>query len=280
MKSLRLKHAFLISLTGILVITCSKEEPYAFFKYPLPDQIDPEVAARLTQRFETENYIFYYADGDTIEFDRCESYAKWGLDYLGVILPKKIEFFKFRSFEEMEEALSRVSGGRAFPDEVAYATCWEWHNHECMHILAHFWASQNYPPSFFIEGMAVAHEFDPYNDGWISRWNRAWIDEPFIDIVKKLKTEGKLSPLSGIMESQAFLSFRKNEGDLVAYPQAGVFIAYLIKTYGLEKFREVYSTLNYEDTLPVIQNQFATTYKVSLEKLEQDWLTSLETTSR
>ena len=73
-----LKHSILLSLNVILAISCSKEkEAEAFFKYPLPEQIDPEVAARLTQRFETENYIFYYADGDTVQFDRCEAYVAW-----------------------------------------------------------------------------------------------------------------------------------------------------------------------------------------------------------
>lgn len=275
----RFRYAILISLSLILLWSCSKEEPAPdepFFKYPLPDQIDPEVAARLTERFETSSYIFYYAAGDSVEFDRCEAFAQWGMEYLGVVLPKKIEFFKFRSYEEMGEALPSPAGGWAFSKDVAFATMWTWHNHECMHILAHWWVNGNYPPSFFMEGMAVAHEFDPYNDDWISRWNRSAIFEPWLDIVKQLKSDGKLYALEDIVESESFWNNIEEEEERVAYPQAGMFTAYLIETYGLGKFKEVYSSLNYDDSLPLIEDQFISTYGISLDSLEQDWLKFLE----
>jgi len=273
-----MKYSILISLTAILLSSCSKakEEPKPFFKYPLPDLIDPEVAGRLTESHETASYIFYYAADDSVEFDRCEAFAQWGMEYLGIMLPKKIEFFKFRSYEEMGEALPSPAGGWAFPEDVALATMWKWHNHECMHILAHWWSNGSYPPSIFMEGMAVAHEFDPYNNDWISRWNRADIREPWLDIVKQLNAEGKLYSLEDILESQLFWNKVEEEvEERIAYPQAGMFTAYLIETYGLEKFKEVYSSLDYDDTFQVIRDQFISTYGISLETLEQDWLNVL-----
>ena len=272
-----IRSAVLIGLTAILFTSCSKveEEPRPIFKYPLPDLIDPEVAARLTESYETESYIFYYAAGDSVEFDRCEAYAQWGMEYLGVTLPKKIEFYKFRSYEEMGEALPSPAGGWAFSENVAFATMFTWHNHECMHILAYWWTDGGYPPSFFMEGMAVAHEYDPYNDDWVSRWNRAEIGEPWLDIVKQLNAEGKLYSLDDILESQSFWDNIEQEEERIAYTQAGMFTAYLIETYGLEKFKDVYSSLNYDDTLQVILDQFISTYGISLETIEQDWLNTL-----
>jgi len=273
-----IRFAILISLTAILITSCSREEPGPgpIFKYPLPDLIDPEVAGRLTESHETDSYIFYYAAGDNVEFDRCEAYARWGMEYLGLTLPKKIEFFKFRSYEEMGEALPSPAGGWAFSEYVAYATMWTWHNHECMHILAYWWANENYPPSFFMEGMAVAHEFDPYHDAWISRWNRADIREPWLDIVKQLHSDGKLYSLEDILESQSFWNNVEQEEERIAYPQAGMFTAYLIESYGLEKFKEVYSSLSYVDSLQVIRDRFISTYGIPLDTLEQDWLNVLD----
>jgi len=270
----QVRYAVLIGLTTILSTSCSRteEESGPIFKYPLPDLIDPEVAARLTESHETESYIFYFAAGDSVEFDRCEAYAQWGMEYLGVTLPKKIEYYKFRSYEEMGEALPSPAGGWAFSENVAFATMWTWHNHECMHILAYWWTNGNYPPSFFMEGMAVAHEYDPYNDDWISRWNRAEIGEPWLDIVKQLNAEGKLYSIEDILESQSFWDNIEQEEERIAYTQAGMFTVYLIETYGLEKFKEVYSSLDYDDTLQVILDQFISTYGISLETLEQDWL--------
>ncbi len=135
----------------VIVFSCTKEDKLDQIEtYPIPSEIDPEVAARLTERYETNSYIFHFAPGDSVEFDRCEEYAIWGMDYLGVSLHKKIKYFKFRNFEEMGEALPSPAGGWAFPENVAYATMWKWHNHECMHVLAYWWANESSPPSFFM----------------------------------------------------------------------------------------------------------------------------------
>ena len=43
--------------------------------------------------------------------------------------------------------------------------------------------------------MTVAHEFDPYNDVWISQWNRAEpYGEPHLEIARRLKAAGLLYP--------------------------------------------------------------------------------------
>jgi hypothetical protein len=257
----------------IIVFSCTEEDNIVQIDtYPLPAEINPAIAARLTERHETDSYIFYYAPGDTVEFDRCEAYVRWGMDYLGVSLPKKIEYFKFRSFQEMGEALPSPAGGWAFPDYVAYATMWRWHNHECMHVLTYWWANESYSPAFFMEGMAVAHEYDPYNDDWISRWNRGDVREPWLDITKRLNSEGKLYPLAGILASQSFWYNVGNEVERIAYPQAGMFIKYLIEKYGIDKTREIYTALDYDDSLETIKAHFNTIFGVDIRKAEQDWL--------
>jgi hypothetical protein len=168
--------------------------------------------------------------------------------------------------------LPSPAGGWAFPENVAYATMWKWHNHECMHVLAYWWANESYSPAFFMEGMAVAHEFDPYNDDWISRWNRADIREPWLDITKQLNSEGKLYSLSDILESQSFWNNMEKEEVRIAYPQAGMFITYLIEKYGLEKTRDIYMALGYDDSLETILAQFNTTFNITIQQAEQEWL--------
>ncbi len=120
--------------------------------------------------------------------------------------------------------------------------------------------------------MAVAHEFDPYNGDWISRWNRADIRESWLDIIIQLNSEGKLYSITDILESQSFWNNVEKEESRIAYPQAGMFIAFLIDKYGLEKTREIYMALEYDDTLETILAQFKTIFNRSIEQTEQEWL--------
>jgi hypothetical protein len=123
--------------------------------------------------------------------------------------------------------------------------------------------------------MAVAHEFDPYNNDWVSRWNRAEIREPWIDMVRRLYSEGKLYPIRDIVESESFWEHVAGEEERIAYPEAGMFTAYLIEEYGLTKMKRIYGTLQYSDSLEAIQDQFMTTYGHPIDQLEADWLNTL-----
>lgn len=78
---------------------------------PEPSELQ-RAAAGLTGRVESENFVFHFQPGDgaRAEVERSEAYHRWAIWYLGVVPPKKIDFYMFPSFEEMD---ARFGIGRA-----------------------------------------------------------------------------------------------------------------------------------------------------------------------
>lgn len=270
------------SIFLVLLISCSADnEPENIVTYPLPSQLDASVTARLTERHETENIIFYFQPGDIIEFDRCEAYAQWAINYLDISLPKKIEYFKFKSRNEMEEATGINIGGYAFVQSTALATYWKWHNHEIFHVISYLWSNEHAQPLFFMEGIAVAHELDPYNNDWEPRYTRYHDDpnqESYLTSVKRFKQQGKLYPILDMLESDAWQETHstQTEDNWIDYPQAGIFIYYLIDQYGSDKVTKLYDALDIWDDLETIKTKFEIAIGVSVEQAEQEWLLWLD----
>ena len=112
----------------------------------------------------------------------------------------------------------------------------------------------------------MALQFDPLNNDFTSWDWRA--GEPTHDVVRELKAEGLLFPLETILDSDSFWS----SGDVLrCYRQSGSFLGYLIETYGIEKLREVYAAVDYEDTREVILEKFQAAYGMSLQAAEEGW---------
>jgi len=241
---------------------------------PSPPSGLAQRTAALTQRLETANFVFHYAPGDQVQADRSEAFHRWAVGYLGVSAPKKIDFYKFPSSEQLEAAMGERFGGRAYPREFAVVTAYPWHNHECMHLYVDLIGS---PPRLFAEGMVVAHEYDPLNGVWVSQWNRADPpDEPYLDIVRDLRIAGRLYPIEQILESEAFNARVGSEQSRVGYPQAGVFVMYLIQAFGLEPMKEVVGSVPYAASREAIGSRFEAVFGVSVATAERAWLDWLD----
>ncbi len=242
----------------------------------VPDGLDPGMVAQLSERLESDHFIFYRRPGDSIWVERQEAYHRWAVDYLGVTPPEKISFFKFQSLEDMEAAVGRPKAGRAFPSDLALVAIHSWNNHEAFHIYNGLLCE---PPTIrlYEEGMVVAHEFDPLNDSWESEWNRRELDEPVIyaDLVREYRREGRLFPIDGILESQSF-NDSSQVGTLMIYTEAGMFVSYLIDTFGLDRMKQAFCSVAYEDTQETIQQRFEEIFGLSVQRVEQDWLAYLD----
>lgn len=233
--------------------------------------------AGLTEKLESENFIFHFkpGDGKRVEVERSEAFHKWAVKYLGVIPPKKIDFYMFPSVEEMNKIFGFRFGGYAYPDKFALVTAFPWHNHECFHLYVSLIGN---PPRLFSEGIVIAHEFDPYNNVWISQWNRRKpYPEPHIKIVKKLKTRGVLYPMDSILESYDFDSKVSSETFKIGYEQAGAWVSYLVEKYGLGKMKKLIADISYYESKKEIKNKFAEIYGLSIADAETDWLAWLDT---
>jgi len=260
-----------LGLAGLLLATsCGGETPSP----PNPGtQSELERATvALTGRLESESFVFHFqpGDGDRAQVERSEAFHRWAVGYLGVTPPKKIDFYMFRSHEEMAAAFGYAFGGKAFPAEFAVATAYSWHNHECFHLYTRLIGD---PPRIFAEGMTVAHEFDPYNDVWFSQWNRAEpYPEPHLVLARRLKDEGLLYPIESILESADFNSQVEQETVRIAYEQAGAWVTYLVQTYGIDKMKQIVAGVPYGASRDLIRSRFEAIYGVSLAEAEAAWL--------
>jgi len=246
----------------------------------LPDALDPVVTARLTYRWEGKHFIVHMEPGDSVDVVRMEAYHSWAASYLGITLPKKIDYYKFRTVDDLEEAFGRRPGGVAFPEATALATWMPWHNHEAFHIYLYLFRGEKPTTRFFDEGMVVAHEFDPLNHDWVARQTRREPHYAHLERVLEYRTNGFLYPVESIMESAAFNAAMESEAlagtGLVSYSQAGMFVAFLIEKYGLEKMREVMVAVGYSDSLHTIRIHFQQLFGLSIQDAEAAWLAWLD----
>jgi hypothetical protein len=183
----------------------------------------------------------------------------------------------------MEEALGIPAGGAAMTEYGALATYWKWHNHEIFHTLGYYWYGERRIPGFFVEGLAVANEFDPYNNDWVARYSRYTDDfyESYLSYVIGYRENDELFAVSDIMENEAWwTTFLEADGNSetkeILYYQAGIFVTYLFAEYGNEKVRELFSSLDREDDISSINNHFLETLGLELDQVEQDWLLWLD----
>jgi hypothetical protein len=236
-------------------------------------------AVALTERLESDNFVFHFQPGDgaRIQVERSEAFHRWAVGYLGVSPPKKIDFYMFRSRDEMVAAFGYAFGGKAFVREFAVATAYSWHNHECFHLYTSLIGN---PPRIFAEGMVVAHEFDPYNGVWYSQWNRAQpYPEPHLVLARRLKDQGLLYPIESILASTDFNERVGQETVTIGYEEAGAWVTYLIQTYGIEKMKQIVSSIPYDASKETVRSRIEAVYGLGLDEAEAAFLAWLEAPS-
>jgi hypothetical protein len=261
---------------GVLLLGTGCDDDWRSPVDPLGGSELQRATISLTERLESESFVFHFqpGDGDRVQVERSEAFHQWAVGYLGVSPPKKIDFYMFRTREEMQAAFGYRFGGRAFPPEFAVATAYSWHNHECFHLYTSLLGS---PPRIFAEGMAVAHEFDPYNNVWVSQWNRAEpYGDPHFDIARRLKADGLLYPIESILESDNFNQRVDEEVVRIAYEQAAAWVGYLIEAHGLDRMKEIVASIPYGASRNTIRSQFETVYGISVTEAEVAWLAWLD----
>jgi len=266
--SISIPVAVLISL-GVIGAGASEGLPSTSL---LPAEIDPTYAGTLSQILGSDHFIFHLKPGDTsIEVARYEAFHEWATTYLGVTPAKKIDYYKFSSADEMAAALGRPSRGTAYPPEFAMASIYPWQNHECLHLYNSLLSPV--PTIRLIKkGMVVAHEFDPWNDDWVSQWNRREVEEPYIyiDMAIEDRAAGWHVPMESILESDGFNEAFAERG-MVIYVQAGTFVRYLIDTFGLEAMKSIFRAVAYDDSRENILTAFRASFGVSVADAEAGW---------
>ena len=90
------------------------------------------------------------------------------------------------------------------------------------------------------------------------------------------RPRNKLYPIESILESRAFNQSVGTESVRIAYLQAGVFVSYLIETYGLARMKRILETLNYSASLDTVRDTFSDVYGIRVVEAEIAWLEWLD----
>ncbi|MCD6329454.1 MAG: hypothetical protein ACTSQ8_26160 [Candidatus Helarchaeota archaeon] len=252
MRHSNIKPIILIIAFFITAFGC-KNNPTTPWEYP-----------DLSIRLETEHFIFYYADGDYVESTWQEVYHEWAVSELQVIIPCKINYYKYWDITHLER-MTGINYCFAEPDTFAVHTIWPTDNHECVHLYTSLIGR---PSDFFNEGIAVAFQTDPYNNDYTARWNGM----PVHYWGKKYKDEEALIPLDNLLETE---DFRAYDG-VITYPEAGSFMKFMIDSYGLDQMKSFFEIGDRYHSKETIKLNFVSVYNFSINKAEEEWLLFLD----
>ena len=113
-----------------------------------------------------------------------------------------------------------------------------------------------------------------FSEGSAEFMSEKW-DQKDIDFwAKKYLKRDKLYSLEFLIDNKNWNKIN----EAIVYPQAGSFIRYLVKTYGLEKFKEVYKNLSRNKTAKQNVKIIEKVYFKSMKELEENWKEHLENT--
>ena len=210
---------------------------------------------------------YYREADDTIDVPRQEAFDAWALDRLGIVLPQKVEYRKYRSREAMGSYTGTANtNGFAEPSLWRIHTIWPYDNHEVVHV---FTAVFGRPSDFFNEGIAVSFQTDPSREDFTVRFNEQQVHEA----CRAALQSGTLPlPLSRYVTTAGFRGIADFE---LSYRMAGSFVLHLTERFGLAAVLRFFQTGNRDESLETIRARIQSVFGVSLENVESSWLTLL-----
>lgn len=218
-----------------------------------------------TECFETQNFIFHYDSEDYVQPQRQEAFHEWATKQLGIICPKKIDYYKYRDRDHIKKITGKYGDGWADPDNFAVHVVVPYDHHECVHLYTSLIGR---PTQFFNEGIAVAFQTDPYNNDFEAKW---W-NNPVHYWAKKFKNEGTLISLDSILETSDFQRY----DTAITYPESGSFVRFMLDNYGLDRMKSFFRAGNWNDSKEVIKQNFQFVYGFSIIRAEEEWLNFLD----
>ncbi|MGD8331873.1 MAG: hypothetical protein PVJ49_20740 [Acidobacteriota bacterium] len=215
----------------------------------------------LTETFETQNVVFHYSRGDSVDSSWQQSYHDWITDLLGVQLPVKLRFYKYTSRSQLAAITGMETNGFAEPEVYSLHTIWPYDGHEAAHV---YLALVGKPSNFFNEGLAVALATDPGLTVWNSRWNGT----PVYAHTQLLISTNRLLPLSSMLTTDDF----RGVDEWVSYGESGSFCLYLIEQYGIGPMLQFVGMSSQFDSRARIESNMRAVWGQDLATLEAAWL--------
>lgn len=202
---------------------------------------------------ESKYFTFYYEKGDEIsqeDIKKCEEHYQKFTGFFGIKLDRKIKYYKYKDVDRKEKLTGFEGYGKVIPYRYEVHSVYSFHPHEVTHILS---VPMGNPPALFAEGTAV-----------LFGWESGWQDKPVDFWVKKYIKENKILPIKTIYKT---INFREYPEE-ITYPESASFLNFLIKKYGVEKFKAIYKKAN-DENMDFIFNEI---YGKKLNELEKEWL--------
>lgn len=246
-------------LSALLLAAACRSDPMS----PLV-QKDPRLV--LTQAIETARVVIYYAPGDIVEAARLEAYCAWAESFIGTTLPEKIDYYKFKDREQLNEFTGVGGTGWANPSCFEVWTYMPFLGHECMHLYTLILGD---PPILFSEGIAVAYQVDPLNGDFVARELNG---EPVNDLARDLKAQGLLYPLESLLDDRGWYAADYTR----TYIEAGSFVRYLTETQGIERIKDIFRGIRQKDAKELIKEKFLAIFGFTFQDAEAAWLASLD----
>jgi hypothetical protein len=247
-------------LASLIVATSACSDAPASPSSQAPDRA-------LSVRLETPHLVFHYSPGDVVEAARAEAFHDWAVAFLDVSCPKKVDYYKFKDRAQQYELTERRVTGWAIPAPAFQVwTYMPFMNHEQFHLYSMLLGT---PTTFFVEGIAVAYQVDPLAGDFEAREKSG---ERVHDVARDYRQTGRLLPIAQIVTGDGW-----NTGDFtVTYIEAGSFVRYVADVHGIGKMKQVFRTIAWSDSLPVISAKFQGIYGVSLADAEREWLAFID----
>jgi hypothetical protein len=199
------------------------------------------------------------SEGDSVNTDYQQAYHEWAVPYLGIVLPQRLRYFKYRDNDHMTALTGQPYGSWADVEQYAIHSVERQQGHEAAHCYSRAisWSS-----NFFTEGIAVALDLNPYTGADIE-----FFGAPVHDLCRGWLLDGTILPLRDIIEEDDFMRYQWSR----TYSQSGSFTRFLIAEFGLETWKEVFRAVDERDSTETILAKFESVYGIPLQEAERRW---------
>jgi hypothetical protein len=226
---------------------------------------EPEPADRLSGSTTSAHIDFHFATGDNVDAPRQEAFHEWVVQQLGVTMPSRLQYNKYRDRSHMQRVTGQLTNGWADPPAFATHSIWNFDPHEAVHVYS---ALIGRPSDFFNEGIAVALSFDPLGGRFTSLWNAT----PINDIARGLLRNGTMPALASITETESF----RRLSEQTSYPASGSFVSFMIADRGMTATQTFFRISTRQDTQATIEARFSDAFGLTLGQAEARWRAFLQ----
>jgi hypothetical protein len=232
-----------------------------------PSPTAPAAPIPLSEILETEDIVFHFAAGDSVNAAWQQAFHEWATDLLGVSLPGKLRYYKYLSRDHVRQLTGSNNVSWADVGSLSIHTPDPQHGHEALHVYT---SRIGWPTDYFLEGIAVGLNLDPFTGDGPFYINIE--DDNAHDLSRGWLLSGELLPIRSIVESDTFW----NHPEYLTYPQAGSFVNFLFAEYGIDKIKSLTAAIDHSASRQTIFDIFRTIYGTPLPAAESRWHEFLE----